>query len=120
MSKPFNVKFEHGDHDFERAFDPAKDFFIKNPMRHPFAKPGVLLPVGKEILLPGFFSAEIGRFEMWGPATLNPAGALAWSFWMTATWAAFKSAPELLPYIAQLKPSDEWRLGRVVRPGMAS
>lgn len=91
--------------------------FLEDTLSLPMAKPCVRLPKG-QILLPSHFDAQHGVFAgIWSPEILNDREALTWSLWMTATWATFKSAPELLPYVDQLCPRKEWRLGRVVRPG---
>lgn len=83
-------------------------------------RPYVLLPTIIPIALPEFYSHEKKRFESWVIEKLDERGALAWSFWLTATAEASRIAPELLPYIAQLRPTRGWRLGRVFRPGIVT
>jgi hypothetical protein len=58
---------------------------------------------------------------MWVPASadeLDERAVILLRFWHVAMEATRQSAPELLPYVEQLRPRKEWRLGRVVRPGL--
>jgi hypothetical protein len=56
----------------------------------------------------------------WIPAAIDEIderAVILLRFWRTAMAVARRDAPELLPYVEQLQPRKEWRLGRVVRPG---